>query len=141
MKKRNICYRLLVVVLSFAMCMQGGFVMPVFADGDFSYLQYYNEATNGKISKEHPIIIPDEDIDTEYGAQPHYNYQGTGGVIDAPIPDWSSKPYRIIGYTFDGWYTENNGGGTRVDENTNITLIYLIILLYTENGACIIHLI
>ena len=121
MKKRNICYRLLVVVLSFAMCMQGGFVMPVFADGDFSYYLQYNEATNGKISEEHPIIIPDEDIDTEYGAQPHDNYQGTGGVIDEPIPDWSSKPYRIIGYTFDGWYTENNGGGTRVDENTNIT--------------------
>ncbi len=42
-------------------------------------------------------------------------------MVDGPIPDWSSKPYRIIGYTFDGWYTENNGGGTKVDEDTNIS--------------------
>ena len=121
MKKRNICYRLLTVLLSVAMCLQGGFVVPVFADGDFSYYLQYNEASNGKISEDHPIIIPDEDIDAEYGPQPHDNYQGTGGVVDGPIPDWSSKPYRIIGYTFDGWYTENNGGGTKVDEDTNIS--------------------
>ena len=110
MKKRNICYRLLTVLLSVAMCLQGGFVVPVFADGDFSYYLQYNEASNGKISEDHPIIIPDEDIDAEYGPQPHDNYQGTGGVVDGPIPDWSSKPYRIIGYTFDGWYTEADGG-------------------------------
>ncbi len=121
MKKQNICYRLLTVLLSVAMCLQGGFVVPVFADGDFSYYLQYNEASDGKISEDHPIIIPDEDIDAEYGPQPHDNYQGTGGVVDEPIPDWSSKPYRIIGYTFDGWYTENNGGGTKVDEDTNIS--------------------
>ena len=102
MKKQNICYRLLTVLLSVAMCLQGGFVVPVFADGDFSYYLQYNEASDGKISEDHPIIIPDEDIDAEYGPQPHDNYQGTGGVVDEPIPDWSSKPYRIIGYTFDG---------------------------------------
>ena len=65
MKKRNICYRLLTVLLSVAMCLQGGFVVPVFADGDFSYYLQYNEASNGKISEDHPIIIPDEDIDAE----------------------------------------------------------------------------
>ncbi len=48
MKKRNICYRLLTVLLSVAMCLQGGFVVPVFADGDFSYYLQYNEASNGK---------------------------------------------------------------------------------------------
>lgn len=56
-----------------------------FADGDFSYYLQYNEASNGKISEDHPIIIPDEDIDAEYGPQPHDNYQGTGGVVDGPI--------------------------------------------------------
>ena len=119
MKKRNLPYRIIAAVLSFAMILQGGIVMPVFADGTFKYRLWYNEKSDDKISSSHPIIIPDKYI-TEDGAEAHVSYDGNG-VIDSPISDWGPEPYRIVGYTFDGWYTADTVGEQLVDKDTHIT--------------------
>ncbi|MCC8169463.1 MAG: YDG domain-containing protein, partial [Oscillospiraceae bacterium] len=87
----------------------------------------YQEKNYISTDSTHAIIIPD-------GNELHDNYDGEGEIGDV-IPDWSNDPYRIIGYTFEGWNTESDGTGTTIDETTTITddmLYYGTLCLYAK---------
>lgn len=125
MKKRNLPYRILSAAMCFAMILQGGIVMPAFADGtSFTYRLNYSEDACIE-ENTHPIIIPESDIDAEYGPKTHSNFnsvvEGISITTGNTISEWGPEPYRIIGYTFDGWYTAENGTGTKIDKDTVIT--------------------
>lgn len=125
MKRLNLSVRMLALILCFAMVLQSGFVMPAFAEDTFSYRLNYNETQDGKISETSSIIIPDEAINPEYGAEAHSSYgtfnNNISPEIGTAIGDWGPEPYRIIGYTFDGWYTDYDRVGTKVEKSTVIT--------------------
>lgn len=124
MKQRGLFSKSIALLISMIFMVQNFGAVPVFAAGiDFYYILDYGE--DEVISPTHPIIIPDSDIDPYDGAGTHYNFNSNAKDITVTtgnvIPQWGPEPYRVIGYTFDGWYTEPDGGGTKVEKNTVIT--------------------
>lgn len=122
MKGKSLYNRIFAFALSFAMLSQSGFVMPVFAAGTFNYTFNYEE--DSLISAEHPVIIPDGDIDPEYGPDIQHSWGSLGvdevpaGNVGGAIPVWCPEPYRIVGYTFEGWYTAD---GVKIEKDMPIT--------------------
>lgn len=107
------------------MLLQSGFVMPAFAeDMPFSYNFIYGESDiisyvkgaqrsdfpdpdsienlDEKLNN-HAVIIPDSAASKD----PQVQHAGTAERTTPTTlgDDWPEEPYRVIGYTFDGWYT------------------------------------
>ncbi|MBQ3461827.1 MAG: InlB B-repeat-containing protein, partial [Clostridia bacterium] len=97
--------------------------MPVSAAGEYSlYVHYmtgaYNIGTPSGIYRydairgdEHPVIIPPGTSNTEILRQFENNtHHGTVSVGDTPT---IAEPFRLLGYTFDGWYYNLDFTNTR----------------------------
>ena len=97
--------------------------MPVSAAGEYSlYVHYmtgaYNIGTPSGIYRydairgdEHPVIIPPGTSNTEILRQFENNtHLGTVSVGDTPT---IAEPFRLLGYTFDGWYYNLDFTNTR----------------------------
>lgn len=110
MKEKTKYAGLLALIVCFAMILQSGFVVPVFAAGTYSLSVHYMTGTyniggyqyDGIRSDEHPVIIPpgtqDADIIRQFENNTDY---GSVNVGDTPS---IAEPFRLLGYTFDGWY-------------------------------------
>lgn len=110
MKRR--CAKILAFLMFFATILQSCFVMPVFADGDYEYTLHYMVGGStsigdfyysGIISEEHPVIVPPGVSNDEVIRQLENN---TRDHVSVNIGDTLNitKPFRVLGYTFDGWY-------------------------------------
>jgi uncharacterized repeat protein (TIGR02543 family) len=122
----NLYFRILSFILCFAL-LQGSIAVPAFADEDtYDYILRYEESDCITVStNKHAILIPDEDLIEGEDPSEQFTYDNYDAnvtpKIGEPIPDWGSEPYRILGYTFMGWYTKENGKGTKIEKDTPIT--------------------
>ncbi len=118
MKRVKILKRLMLFILCIAAAAQCGFVMPVSAaepvglmlhymTGDYRIGSYDHAAVR---SEEHPVIVPPigEDNTAENLINQMVNQADMGDISIGEIPEKIPEPYRILGYTFEGWYYNLN---------------------------------
>ena len=114
MKRVKILKRLMLFILCIATAAQCGFVMPVFAAGEtYDLFVHYmtGEFTIGSYthsgirSVEHPVIVPpfDGDNTAENLKNQMINNANFGAIGIGETPNIPA-PYRVLGYTFEGWY-------------------------------------
>lgn len=126
MKKCRLSRQTAAVLLALVFMVQNFGTAPVFAAGKFYYNLNYNESlrisNNSQVEIKNPIIIEDksEVLDT----RDLHTFSTESCNIGETITNWGEAPYRIIGYTFDGWwdgdYTDNRNA-KRFEPDTVVT--------------------